>query len=149
MNKTDPIIKALEAQEEVLTHGNKLKEDRNLRMEYGDKQLPGAYLAYVRIQFMNTAGGEQFRISTIDHLGREGSGIYSPDLKAIAREAAKMIAHYHRETLPRKHFLKAESTPLEWFLFDVTTSEIRCFPNGSQQIPGIGDVVTVTLEEPK
>lgn len=64
-------------------------------MEYGHPSEPGGFMSYLRIRWMNTAGGPQFRICELYH-GREGSGDYTPELSEILLKAEQMVHHYHR-----------------------------------------------------
>jgi hypothetical protein len=62
-------------------------------VEYGK---PGQqYMSYLRIRYMNTAGGLQFGIRTLSH-GIEGSGDYTPDAGAALQKALDAVIHYHR-----------------------------------------------------
>lgn len=76
--------------------------DQKTYLEYGDhNEISGSILSYLRIKYMNTAGGLQYRLCTL-YLGTEGSGFYSPDPDVIIAEAMKQVIHYHRPTPMRK-----------------------------------------------
>lgn len=64
-------------------------------MEYGIPTEPGGFMSYLRIRWMNTAGGWQFRLCEL-YNGREGSGDYTPEISEMLLKAEQMVQHYHR-----------------------------------------------------
>lgn len=73
-----------------------LKKTSNVFLEYGEKLKPGGTFSRLRIRYMNTAGGPQYSLKMLTHLGGEGSGFYDTDEMAIITMAMKYIADYHR-----------------------------------------------------
>lgn len=68
-------------------------------IEYGK---PGErYLSYLRVRYIQTAGGVQFQIRRVNTLGVEGSGDYTPDAADALRKAMDAVLHYHRPAPPR------------------------------------------------
>lgn len=100
-----------------------LREGTEQCLEYGDASTtPGGILSYLRIRYMNTAGGLQFSVKTLI-MGREGSGAYFPDADRAADHALFMVHVYQRrmndiEHTRRTHGRVSRERPaLSWFFF--------------------------------
>lgn len=93
-------------------------------IEYGEPGKPGQHLSYLRIRYMNTAGGKQFSLHELNSLGQQGSGFYTASPDDLMAQAIKMVRHYHR---PMKFpFRGSDPTELSWFTF--TEGEQRTMP---------------------
>lgn len=100
-----------------------LKDGRAEVVEYGDPKIqPGSYFSAIRIRWMLTAGGKQFRICQLSG-GMEGGGMYYYELQDASKAAMNLVRHYHRPTamqtklrekMRERHALPVE---LKWFAF--------------------------------
>jgi hypothetical protein len=67
-------------------------------LEYGNPEHPGGAFSGLRIYYINTMGGLQYRLTRLSQPGIEGSGEYSPDAEEMILMAQKARAHYERPT---------------------------------------------------
>lgn len=64
-------------------------------IEYGDGAHVGGYASYLRVYYMDTAGGKQFGVKTVSsHV--EGSGAYFPDEASCIDYVMNQVMYYHR-----------------------------------------------------
>jgi hypothetical protein len=106
-----------------------IKADPSKSMEFGDPKSPLGLHSGIRIRYMATAGGYQYRLCTLDSSGRESSGgIYEPDEDSALIQAVKMEEDYLR---PLSHKLQRalyragsaiDRTKLQWF---ITTEPVK------------------------
>jgi hypothetical protein len=91
-------------------------------LEYGNPERPGGAFSGLRIYYINTMGGLQYRLTRLSQPGIEGSGEYTPDAKEMALMAQKARDHYERPTplrmtIDRMRQERGDSQPahLLWF----------------------------------
>lgn len=73
----------------------KLQSGELQAIEYGPPNEPNGFMSYLRIKWILTAGGSQFRICEL-YRGNEGSGYYTPEISEIQLKAENLVQHYHR-----------------------------------------------------
>jgi hypothetical protein len=108
----------------------KLKSGSIPVLEYGDPEKPGGVFSHLRVYWMMTAGGMQFRICQLTAFGQEGSGMYYPEIADCALQCMLMVDRYHRPnpTVARIRGITPSSlTNLTWFTFVPGTE--RRYPN--------------------
>ncbi len=124
-----------------------IKMDPKKSMEFGDPTEPLGPSSGIRIRYMDTAGGSQYRLCTLDGTGRESSGgIYELDEESALIQATKMEERYLRplparlsQALHRPWSIR-DQTRLQWF---VTTEPVEpARPYSEKARPG---EVTVVL----
>lgn len=94
-----------------------IKMDPKKSMEFGDPSSPLGFSSGIRIRYMDTAGGSQYRLCTLDGYGRESSGgIYEPDEESALIQAVKMEEHYLRPMLYRHRLRAPNQRKLQWFI---------------------------------
>lgn len=100
-----------------------VKANPTLTIEYGDPtKRPGWFLSAIRIRWMQTAGGWQFRICEL-RSGTEGSGAYFPTEREAAMYAMQRVVYYHRPLAPalQERFGRSEITNLSFFTYGADT----------------------------
>jgi hypothetical protein len=110
-----------------------LQEGEGTVLEYGVENKPGGMFSAVRIRWMKTAGGNQYGIHVLNHLGQQGSGEYVQDKEYALSAALKQEAYYNRLTFIGEKMksagLEFRKEKLVWFLFK--EGEQRVIPNAS------------------
>lgn len=128
-----------------------LKTGRIPVIEYGDPEQAGGVFSHLRVKYMMTAGGMQFRICQLTAFGQEGSGLYYPEIADTALQCMLMVDRYHRPNPVAariRGIIPASLTKLTWFTFVPGTE--RCYPNPTQpedidkMLPG-ATVIELTL----
>lgn len=119
-------------------------------IEYRTDAWPGAAGCHLRIRWQETAGGLQFGLRTVNSLGQEGSGYYTPDQFEMAVAAMREVERFHAPSpfrarldalrkhpgpAPKWHWVEAQepSIDLRQELFDK---------------PMVEGMVTINLEAP-
>lgn len=130
--------------------------------EYGLPSDPGGPLSYLRVSWIRTHGGEQFRLCEL-YNGREGSGQYTPDLSEMLLLAEQMVHYYHRRVLsnPLRRALDGrrqrgtaefsiadQHRKLCWFLSSISKPPPELISSCAAHTPLEGEVL-VNLEAPK
>lgn len=84
-------------QQAIIDNLPKLLSGEIEAIEYGDPNLQGGFMSYMRIRCILTPAGRQYAIKTI-HLGVESSGQYYPpsEYMGLINRALNLIVHYHR-----------------------------------------------------
>ena len=72
-----------------------LKEGKYEAVEFGEPHDPTGVMAGIRIKYIQTAGGMQFRICTLSR-GMESGGLYEPTATSTGRIAQEMQDRYTR-----------------------------------------------------
>lgn len=94
-----------------------LQEGKLEAVEYGEPGNPTGWLSGIRIKFMNTMGGHQFRICQLSR-GMEGGGMYYPDISGAFEQASKLLAQYTKpieNPAIRKLLDSKPRSELKWF----------------------------------
>jgi hypothetical protein len=123
-----------------------IKADLSKSMEFGDPESPLGLHSGIRIRYMVTAGGYQYRLCTLDSSGRESSGgIYEPDEESALIQAVKMEQHYLRPVLHRHHLKAPSERKLQWF---ITTEPVKpAIPYDSPRL--LGEVIVILGGKPE
>ena len=103
---------------ELEEHLSKLKDGNIKSIEYGDPNNPGGYLSGIRITYIPTAGGLQFRISQLFN-GIEGGSIYHPTIDGAARISLTRKNNYIKPNpnpFIRRLLSQRKQTELSWFI---------------------------------
>ena len=123
-----------------------LKEGKFEAVEFGDPDQPAGWLSGIRIKYIDTMGGTQFRICSISR-GMESGGIYHYNIEGAFEQASKMHERYTRpieNKLIRELLDKKPRPDLAWFGIEKMPLPIRNMP----EIPPMGEgEVTITLGE--
>ena len=81
--------------QELLGFLEELQQGKIYAIEYGDPKKPNGPMSGIRIKYIMTAGGEQFRLCQLSR-GMEGGGIYHPDAESTLKQALVLHEHYTR-----------------------------------------------------
>lgn len=120
-------------------------------IEYGDPAKPGGVFSHLRVYWMMTAGGLQFRICQLTAFGQEGSGMYYPEIADTALQCMLMVDRYHRPNPVAariRGLTPASMTNLTWFSFEPGTERRLERPTTDADIDEMlrgAEVVTLSL----
>lgn len=134
--------------QELLSFLEDLQQGKIYAIEYGDPKKPNGMLSGIRIKYIMTAGGEQFRLCQLSR-GMEGSGLYYPDIESALERALIMRERYTRpiENPVMRKLLESRPMPaLSWFTILKTHTSVGkvVFPQ-----PQMGGEVVIDLPDLK
>lgn len=120
-------------------------------VEYGEPGAPGGPFSGIRVRYMMTAGGMQFRICQLTALGHECGGLYYPDVEATALQCMLMVDRYHRPApvaLRLRGLTPVNLATLTWFAFESGTERQLPSPTSlsdiDKMLPG-ATIINLTL----
>jgi hypothetical protein len=121
-------------------------------IEYGEGNV-GGVMSYLRIRYMMTAGGMQFRLTTLIH-HVEGSGHYVPSVEEMRILALDAVLYYHRDTGIARFRKAFNADTMKWFAVEPLQEQLS-IAKGAEVVRYRGvssflkdaEVVTLSLED--
>jgi hypothetical protein len=142
MNNTTSIQAQESREDQLFLEQNLPHISRVTVIQFGPKDRSESPLNGIRIAFMNTAGGLQFRISSLDSLQRESANEYSPDIDEVIEIAMKRKTKYMQPMRIGK-FVKEKPKDLCWYLCArPSDADMRNHVTSSPELALAGEIVT-------